>query len=104
FSTTSANEALIFQLLSTPYAPPGYCGGFYINLIGPLPALASYAMSSCPGSQPITLPVAGNYGIEISPLQTDVVGTITAQLQPVSPSAATGTATIGGSPVTLTTT
>jgi hypothetical protein len=106
FTTTSANEAVSFQLLSTPY---GGCGAaFTINVFGPLPAPATYAMNSslstCPAAQPITLPVAGTYGIKISPYPTDVVGTITAQLQPASPSPATGTATIGGSPVTLTTT
>jgi YD repeat-containing protein len=108
FTTTSANEAVSFQLLSTPYAPPGSCGAFFINLIGPLPAPATYPMNSnlstCPGAQPITLPVVGTYEIAISTPQTDVVGTITAQLQAASPSAATGTATIGGSSVTLTTT
>jgi YD repeat-containing protein len=103
FTTTSANQTVSLEALSSTY-PSGSCTGFVVNVYGPAPApLLVTSLNPCLAAQVISLPTAGTYVIAITTVTpSQAVGSVTLQMQNAPP--ATGTATLGGSSVTLTTT
>lgn len=103
FTTTSANQTVSLEVLSSTY-PSGSCTGVFMNVYGPAPApLLVTSLNPCLAAQVLTLPTAGTYTIATTTeTPSQAVGSVTLQMQNAPP--ATGTATLGGSSVTLTTT
>ena len=101
FTTTTSNQVVSLEILGDTYAVN--CANLPLYVKGPAPATTEVLASNpCPPAQLITLPTAGTYTITIAPNDTSAVGSLTLQLQNAPP--VTGSATIGGSAVTLTTT
>jgi YD repeat-containing protein len=102
FTTTTANQIVSLEFVGGTYTVS--CGQFGLFVNGPAPATTAVVTNAsvCPAAQLITLPTAGTYTITIVPYDPAAVGSVTMQLWNAPP--VTGTATIGGSPITLTTT
>jgi YD repeat-containing protein len=100
FNTTSANQIVSLQVSGSTYV--GGCGFATWQLIGPSPATATIAAANvCANAYAVQLPVAGTYTIVVS-TNYFTTGSATFQLQ--NAPVVTASISIGGAPVTVTTT
>jgi YD repeat-containing protein len=101
FTTTSANQIVSVEVSGSTF-PSGYCGRERLNLIGPAPSTALANWNNlCSSATAWTFPTVGTYTLLVSPYNTDI-GSVTIQLQ--SAPTVIQPISIGGAPVTLTTT
>jgi len=100
FTTTSANQQVSLQVSNATY--PSNCAYGSLALTGPSPSTTYISgYNVCTGASLMTLPTAGTYTLTVKPWGSDT-GSVTIQLQ--NAPTVTASATLGGSPVTVTTT
>jgi hypothetical protein len=100
FNTTGANQIVSLKVSGSTYH--GGCGQATWQLIGPSPATTPIAGANiCPTAYAVSLPVAGTYTIDVVPNYWLYTGGLTFQLQ--NAPLVTAPISIGGAPVTVTT-
>lgn len=100
FSTSVANQIVSLQITGASYQSA--CGNHTIKLTGPAPATTQLASQNlCSSATAYTLPSVGTYKLTITPSNGNF-GSVTVKL--ANAPTVTGTLTLGGSALTVTTT